>query len=663
MVMASNDNPKYQMTIDLNVLNHLGINLYSNVPAVLSEVVANAWDADAERVDVRIDVEADEIIIEDDGHGMGLSDINKKFLNVGYARRENGETKTPKHNRDVMGRKGIGKLSLFSVADKIYVFSVNSSGDKNGFLLDSNEIQRQISSSKEKPYYPEDISCADISLVKGTRIVLKELKKKINQTEVALRRRLSRRFSVISSENNFEVSINNVPIKVEDRDYFHKIQYLWYYGEESKNYVNISKKAEKTELRKNLVNGEFKITGWIGLVKESNQLQDEYDNLNKISLLMRGKMSKEDMLYEFREGGLYAKYLFGEIRADFLDEDSAPDIATSSRQGIVEEDSRFKALKDFVWEELKHIQRKREEYKSEEGESEALKIKPIEEWYLSLTGDAKKKAKSLFSKINQITVDEKHRRELFSHGVLAFESFRYKDALDALDELSTDNLDEFLKIFKEFDEIEATLYYKITRERLQIIDNLKKKVHDENALEKILQEYLFNYLWLLDPAWDRATENAYMEERAMTEFEGINAKLTPDEASGRIDIKYKKTSGKHIIIELKRASVKTDVNSLLGQVDKYRTALKKLIRTAGELHPVIETICIVGKPLKGWDDDLEKEEEDRKQMDAKSTRLITYQQLINDSYNSYKDYMEKNQEAGRLLDLIKQIENSVQFGE
>lgn len=44
----------YKMTIDLNVLNHLGMNLYSSIPAVLSEVVANAWDADA--TEVRIDI-------------------------------------------------------------------------------------------------------------------------------------------------------------------------------------------------------------------------------------------------------------------------------------------------------------------------------------------------------------------------------------------------------------------------------------------------------------------------------------------------------------------------------------------------------------------------------------------------------------------------------
>ena len=47
--------PKYQMSINLNVLNHLGLKLYSNVPAVLSEVVANSWDADASEVDIEIE--------------------------------------------------------------------------------------------------------------------------------------------------------------------------------------------------------------------------------------------------------------------------------------------------------------------------------------------------------------------------------------------------------------------------------------------------------------------------------------------------------------------------------------------------------------------------------------------------------------------------------
>ena len=98
------------MRLDLNILNHLGQNLYSNTPAVLSEVIANSWDADASVVKITCDQEYDLITIVDNGNGMDLNDINDKFLCVGYRKRDNGENISPKYGRRVMGRKGIGKL-------------------------------------------------------------------------------------------------------------------------------------------------------------------------------------------------------------------------------------------------------------------------------------------------------------------------------------------------------------------------------------------------------------------------------------------------------------------------------------------------------------------------------------------------------------------------
>ena len=100
--------PKFQMSINLQVLNHLGLNLYSNTSAVLSEVIANAWDADATIVNIQI--EGERISITDNGIGMNLSDINSKYLTVGYQKRIEGG-KSPLFQRPVMGRKGIGKLS------------------------------------------------------------------------------------------------------------------------------------------------------------------------------------------------------------------------------------------------------------------------------------------------------------------------------------------------------------------------------------------------------------------------------------------------------------------------------------------------------------------------------------------------------------------------
>lgn len=647
---------KYEMKIDLNVINHLGINLYSNIPAVLSEVVANSWDADAENVRINIDLEKKEIIIEDDGIGMSLEDINKKYLIIGYSKRKNGESKSPNKKRDVMGRKGIGKLSLFSIANEVEIYSSNGT-DINGLKMTVEKIKKQIIENNGN-YFPDDIDVSEIILEKGTRIILKDLKKNILQAESHLKRRLSRRFSVIGEKNDFEVYVNDNSIKIEDRDYFHKIEYLWYYGDESKIYSESSTKAKQIERRDNILDGGHVISGWLGLVENSSDLVDGAENLNKITVLMRGKLAKEDILGDFREGGLFAKYLFGEINADFLDIDNQEDIATSSRQSIVEDDPRYQSLKEFIWNEIKYIQRQREHFKREEGTEQAIKYKPIEEWYSTLKGDTKKKAKSLFGKINSIAVDEKHRKELYSHGVLAFESFRYKDALDSLDEINDENLDSFLKVFKEFDEIEATLYYKITQERLEIIKKLQDKVETEDALEKLLQQFLFKHLWLLDPSWDRATAHAEMEKTVSNAFDKITSNLTNEEKRGRVDIVYKKPSGKHVIIELKRASVKCRATDLISQVEKYQNALEKILRESGETNFHIESICVVGKPLHNWEE-ISKEESDRNMMKTKNIRVVTYKQLINDSYNSYKEYLDKNDETNDIMSLIKSIEDSI----
>src|SRR5208282_1393143 len=339
-------NPTYKMSIDLNILNHLGIQLYSNIPAVLSEVVANSWDADAESVDIIVNPKAVEITITDDGHGMTETDINEKFLHVGYQRRDQpGEAVTPKWKRHVMGRKGIGKLSLFSIADIIEVQSVKD-GERNGFILDSKAIQKLIKKNPTEVYRPVPLPTKSITLTtQGTRITLKNLKKNLGHTIPSLKKRIARRFSIIGDAYHFNVKINGNPVSIADRDYFHKLQYVWYYGNDGKDIVTLcsSDKLEYDEKRDNKITideKDYSFSGWIGTVAYSGDLKDQVDNLNKIVLMTRGKLAQEDILEDYPEGGLYSKYLIGEIHADFLDIDSKPDIATTNRQEIIKDDPR-----------------------------------------------------------------------------------------------------------------------------------------------------------------------------------------------------------------------------------------------------------------------------------------------------------------------------------
>jgi RHS repeat-associated protein len=116
---ATRSEKTFTMKVDLAVLDSLGINLYSNAAAVLSELVANAYDADSTLVEISWNDGGTQVVVADDGTGMSVKELNKRFLTVGYKKRSKEGSKSKKWNRPFMGRKGIGKLSVFSIAETV----------------------------------------------------------------------------------------------------------------------------------------------------------------------------------------------------------------------------------------------------------------------------------------------------------------------------------------------------------------------------------------------------------------------------------------------------------------------------------------------------------------------------------------------------------------
>ncbi len=136
--------------------------------------------------------------------------------------------------------------------------------------------------------------------------------------------------------------------------------------------------------------GCHSVSGWIAIAHRSNDLDRDGggDNLNKIAVVVRGKVAQEDILQEFRLGGMITKFMFGEIAEDFLDQDDKDDIATSSRQSIAVDDPRFQALKAFLDTELRHIWT--ETNKDKRGLQNALAGNaPLKEWYDELPAELK----------------------------------------------------------------------------------------------------------------------------------------------------------------------------------------------------------------------------------------------------------------------------------
>jgi len=338
----------YEMKFDVVTIKHLGLQMYSTLPPVIGELVANGWDANATKVEITIPDEpinerTSEIVITDNGNGMSDEDVREKYLRIGRDRREKerSDETPPPLNRKIMGRKGIGKFSAFGIAKEIVVESVKD-GKTSHFAINYDELlDKEDDRVIELPLLP---ATGDVD--KGTKITLRYITKFKNR-RIALstiRRGLARRFAVIGQQHNFEVVINDCPISPVDRDLKRLLDkdmddkpYLWAY--------------ENEEIKPDT---GWTVSGWIGALKRTTSEDDGIDR--GIVLMARGKLVQEPFDFNAVVGQQFAlSYLIGELNVEFVDE--VEDTIGTTRNSLVWDTEANTALMEWGKKEVNKIAR------------------------------------------------------------------------------------------------------------------------------------------------------------------------------------------------------------------------------------------------------------------------------------------------------------------
>lgn len=663
---------KFKFDVDVNVINHLGVGLYSSTPAALTELVANAWDSDATEVHITIDAAGKLIIIEDDGHGMTASDVAKKFLNVGYSRRKNSANKnfSDSGNRRVMGRKGIGKLAMFALADRVDVSSQAWSSDVVGFKVNVPELRNQLEAHltpELEEFEPEKFAKGH-----GTRIKLDQVLVGLKTTEAYLRVKLARRFSVIDDANGFKVFLNNREITKADRGFYQHVQFLWAFDDSSKdeieklskNIVSVpdsddpaSPKEKCITLLPSVISfgGEnFVVSGYVASVFQPKNLGTKDDSANMFSVFANGRVFAENILSEANSAKYYQNYLVGEIHANFLDQDDT-DRATASREAIKRDDPKYSALIGFVRSTLESIGDQWDEWRTELGLDPAdASNAGVSEWLETLTDRRDKKtAQKLMTSIKNATIhsdevkNEAAKKILYRGAIIGFEKLKLKRQLDRLKDITDVLSPEFASIFTSLNDVEEAAYAEITKQRLEIIKQFRTIASDD-ALEKVAQKYLFKHLWLLDPSWDRVTGRGQMEF-TLTKYLQTTQ---PDSTGARLDITYRASSGRHIVVELKRPMLKTlKFIDLFAQVTKYKDAVESYYRIEEPNKPIppLDIYVLISNAPSEFD------ESKRQSLAAMNGKIITYSQLINDANNAYQAYWDVAAHTGSLENILRKI--------
>lgn len=108
-------------TVDAELLRELGERLVGRQYIALAELVKNSFDADASKVEIRI--QDDYIEVSDNGHGLSLRDFQNRWMRVGSTHKVK-EVMSPELQRPLTGSKGIGRLAVQFLAGELELVSV-----------------------------------------------------------------------------------------------------------------------------------------------------------------------------------------------------------------------------------------------------------------------------------------------------------------------------------------------------------------------------------------------------------------------------------------------------------------------------------------------------------------------------------------------------------
>ncbi|WP_222166438.1 ATP-binding protein [Edaphocola aurantiacus] len=174
------DSKKHNIKAKSHILSLLGDELIGSDSLAIFELVKNAYDADAENVTVEfidLNQENQQIIIEDDGHGMNNSVIQDVWLTIGTDfKRGKNRKESEKYKRVSFGNKGVGRLAVHKLAKKI-TLETQAEGEAlaSRLIIDWAELIASKEFIQELEVNIQTVSGISFPKGKGTRIILDNL--------------------------------------------------------------------------------------------------------------------------------------------------------------------------------------------------------------------------------------------------------------------------------------------------------------------------------------------------------------------------------------------------------------------------------------------------------------------------------------------------------
>lgn len=633
---------EFTITILGRLLEHLGVQMYKRRDVAIAELVANCWDAGAERVRISVpdageyDPNGSSITLLDDGRGMEPDQVEDEYLVVGRNRRSDEDTDVVEGRR-ILGRKGIGKLAGFGIATEMVVTTWRD-GEATRITLNIDELKRDDGEA-EKAKVDGSISTPPPDLTEfsesGTRIELKSLKHKTPLDPENLRYALARRYSR-SIRGFMEVQVNGIPVEEPAFDFEFRVPEEGFASE-------VFEEGDKIEYYYGFTENPI---GW--------------RELRGFTVMVRGKTAQAPPYFfdvEGRASGQHGtKYLVGEIHADFLDEGTADnDLIATDRQEIDWEDERVAKLKEFGQKLTRKALLERSKHREDKMEEKILDLGDFEERIGRLETHSQERVRHFLRQLGKTEASEESARMLADSLVRAFEYQHFHDVVSDIEDIADDpeSLKELLTRLREWKVLESRAILEIVNGRLQIVDKFQHMILND-APETAsatnpdnLHDLLATYPWLLNPEWQVLSEETSITKQ-LREWDAENL---DDGDLRRYDFLALTDERRLVVVEIKRPGHAVDYEEV-QRMDTYR------VKLSGGTDKELYMMLVSGGAYNFSDSDVEKWD---KREDCTLTSWSDIHSRVKRHYQHYRavlgsdinhpDFDRKRREVARTRDV------------
>ena len=542
-------------------LEHLGVQMYKRRDAAIAELVANSWDAGANRVEISVPNAAGyspdtaTLTITDDGGGMSADEVEDDYLVIGRNRRSAGQVEPV--DRKVMGRKGIGKLAGFGLARRMEVTSW-----RNGV---ATAIELDAAALKSQPDTVTNVAIRgmvgavspDLTSTSGTRLTLRGLKHRTPLEPDMLRRALARRFSR-TVRGRMQIVINAAPLEEPVLDLELR---------EPPGTADDPNATQETKIPDGGV-----VRWWAGF--SSSVLPAE---LQGFTVLVRGKTAQAAPFFFGVESTATAqvgtKYLTGVMEADYLDDgsDDDSDRISTDRQEIDWSDDAAAPLHAWGAELVRRLLRDRRSHREDDADLKSRIDK--------LDKPSRDQVRKFVRSLGGADAAPERTHLLADTVIRAYEYRQFHDYTEELDKLSDQpaQLELALEHLRGWKVLESRAILEVVRGRLDIVDKFNHLIVDDfpETAPKVgrenLHDLIADYPWLIAPEWQVMAE----ETRITSQLREWGEQDLPPDDRERYDFLALEGGGETVVIEIKRSGhpvVLDDLQQIEGYVAKLAQA-------------------------------------------------------------------------------------------